>query len=115
MNILTEKKALRLVVAFLLTFGSTATLSYAQPVYSKPSAPPATKPLLQPIVVQPDGGKSGNSEMPLVKKTGVATPVVPAVSSVKSSFPILRETAIPGYSGVLVETLDGSIVVENSS
>lgn len=117
MNILTEKKAFRLIVVFLLTFGSTATLSYAQPVYSKPTAtPPATKPLLQPITVQPgDDGKTTNSESPLVKKTGVATPVVPVVSSVKSSFPILRETAIPGYSGVLVETLDGNIVVENYS
>jgi D-alanyl-D-alanine carboxypeptidase/D-alanyl-D-alanine-endopeptidase (penicillin-binding protein 4) len=118
MNILTEKKVLRLLVAFLLTFGSTATLSYAQPVYSKPTTTPATKPLLQPITVQPDvsGKTTTDSESPLVKKTGIATPAVPPVfSSVRSSFPILRDTAIPGYSGVLVETLDGNIVVENYS
>lgn len=118
MNILTEKKVFRLLVAFLLTFGSTATFSYAQPVYSKPTATPANKPLLQPITVTPEGSKATtDSETPLVKKTGVATPVVPAAtfSAVRSSFPILRDTAIPGYSGVLVETLDGNIVVENYS
>jgi D-alanyl-D-alanine carboxypeptidase/D-alanyl-D-alanine-endopeptidase (penicillin-binding protein 4) len=115
MNNLLEKKAFRLTFAFLLLFGSTATLNHAQPVYSKPTTTPAAKPLLQPITVQQGEVKTGNSDAPLVKKTGVATPVVPVVSSVKSSFPILRDTTIPGYSGVLVETLDGNIVVENSS
>jgi D-alanyl-D-alanine carboxypeptidase/D-alanyl-D-alanine-endopeptidase (penicillin-binding protein 4) len=122
MNNLIEKKALWLAVAFLLIFGSTATHSYAQPVYSKPTATPsspATKPLLQPITVQQTGTGNApvtaNSDTSLVKKTGVATPAVPVVSAVKSSFPILRETAIPGYSGVLVESLDGNIVVENYS
>jgi D-alanyl-D-alanine carboxypeptidase/D-alanyl-D-alanine-endopeptidase (penicillin-binding protein 4) len=114
MNNLTEKKALRFTFVLLLLFGSTATLNYAQPVYSKPSTP-APKPLLQPITVQSEAGKPTNSDSPLVKKTGVATPAVPVVSSVKSSFPILREATIPGHSGVLVESLDGNVVVENYS
>lgn len=37
------------------------------------------------------------------------------VNLVRSSFPILAETAIPGHSGVLVETLDGKTVVDSFS
>ncbi|HVF29472.1 MAG TPA: D-alanyl-D-alanine carboxypeptidase [Pyrinomonadaceae bacterium] len=76
------------------------------------SAPSPSRPLLQDIQVQKDPGQ-------LVKKTGDALPVAggttPAVSLVRSSFPILAETAIPGHSGVLVETLEGNVVVESLS
>jgi D-alanyl-D-alanine carboxypeptidase/D-alanyl-D-alanine-endopeptidase (penicillin-binding protein 4) len=114
MNRLTENKALWLCVAFLLLFSLTPTTGYGQPVYSKPTAAP-TKPLLQPITVQPDG-KAAPSATPLVKKTGSAMPSAPLPSSViKTSIPIIRDTAIPGYSGVLVEDLEGNIVVESYS
>ncbi len=76
-----------------------------------------TMPLLQPITVYSDPKPT---QTPLVKKTGSVTPgntdgtglpIVP--STIKTSIPILAETPIPGYSGVLVESLDGSVVVEN--
>src|SRR6185503_4181219 len=55
-----------------------------------------------------------------VKKTGSTTSAaggdaVSPISLVKSSIPILAETPIPGHSGVLVETLDGNVVVESMS
>jgi len=114
MNRLTENKAVWLCVAFLLLFGSTPTTVSAQPVYSKPTTP-STKPLLQPITVQPDG-KAAPSETPLVKKTGSALPSAGAMgSAVKTSIPIIRDTVIPGYSGILVEDLEGNVVVESYS
>ena len=81
----------------------------------KVSAPPA-KPLFQDIKVY-DGPAA--SATPFVKKTGSASPSVGGtespISLVRSSFPILAETTIPGHSGVLVETLDGNVVVESLS
>ena len=78
----------------------------AQPNGSSGTPP---KPLLQDIKIyqEPD---------PYVKKTGDATPVMALPTSlVKSSIPILAETALPGYSGVLVESIDGNVVVESLS
>lgn len=50
---------------------------------------------------------------PLVKKTGGSTMAgVPASNSVRTMFPALAQVEIPGYSGVIVETLDGKIVLE---
>ena len=71
------------------------------------SAPASNKPLLQDIPIY-----TGPESSPYVQKTGSSTPFVGAI---KTSFPILAETAIPGYSGVLVETLDGDPVVESLS
>ncbi|MGH9948306.1 MAG: D-alanyl-D-alanine carboxypeptidase [Pyrinomonadaceae bacterium] len=71
-----------------------------------------TMPLLQPISVYAEP-----TPTPLVQKTGSsnATGAPAAASTIKTSIPILAETAIPGYSGVLVETLDGTVVVESLS
>ena len=74
------------------------------------SSPNAAKPLLQDIPVYT--GLETPPASAYVQKTSGSTPVV---SSVRSSFPILADTAIPGYSGVLVETLDGDVVVESMS
>ena len=82
-------------------------------VVAQPNASPSpTKPLLQDIKVYQDPGS-------FVKKTGDVSPVTggttPAANLVRSSVPVLAETAIPGYSGVLVESLDGNVVVESLS
>lgn len=75
----------------------------------------ASQPFLQDIRVQGEGGTGGSSG-PLVKKTGSVSPVATApLSLVRSSVPVLAETAIPGYSGVLVESLNGDVIVESSS
>lgn len=79
---------------------------------AQPNASPApAKPLLQDIKVYQEPST-------LVRKTGGAAPVVGTSglpSLVKSSFPIIAGTPIPGHSGVLVETLDGNVVVESLS
>jgi D-alanyl-D-alanine carboxypeptidase/D-alanyl-D-alanine-endopeptidase (penicillin-binding protein 4) len=49
----------------------------------------------------------------LVTKTGSS--VATNFNSVRTLFPALSEAAIPGYSGVLIESLDGSVVVESNA
>lgn len=74
------------------------------------------KPFLQDIQVPRDSPESSSN--PLVKKTGSVDAVKPAAishSAIKTSIPVLAEMAIPGYSGILVESLEGSIVVESGS
>jgi serine-type D-Ala-D-Ala carboxypeptidase/endopeptidase (penicillin-binding protein 4) len=93
----------------------------AAPVFAQSDATksgPSVRPMLQDIKVQPDTPDSA----PLVRKTGSSTPRTDVVSApiitgnaIRTSYPILAGTAIPGYSGVLVETLDGKVVVESAS
>lgn len=90
------KKVLWLSVALVSLLGSGAAgIASAQ-----------STPLLQDIKVQP-------SATPLVKKTGAVTPVTPApdVSNPAAS----PDLNIPGYTGILVETLDGKVIRENYS
>jgi len=85
-------RTLRLSVAFTLLVGSMVFAAFAQ------SSP---KPYLQPINVP-------TPTPPLVQKTGSVTPVASDVVNP-------AEMTIPGYSGVLVETLDGKVVKESYS
>jgi len=55
------------------------------------------------------------SATPFIKKTGSSAPLSSAPSGVRTSIPVLAEAAIPGYSGVLVESLAGETVVESAS
>jgi D-alanyl-D-alanine carboxypeptidase/D-alanyl-D-alanine-endopeptidase (penicillin-binding protein 4) len=86
---------------FAFAFGTSA--SFAQ-----------TPPLLQPITVY---SEPKASPTPFILKTGSSSAVVDpsAVSTVKSSIPVLAEMPIPGYSGVLVESLSGSTVIESQA
>ncbi|MEO6333419.1 MAG: D-alanyl-D-alanine carboxypeptidase [Pyrinomonadaceae bacterium] len=91
-----------------------AAILYCVAAFGQSSAP--AKPLFQEIQVY---GEPAASATPLVRKTGSSS-VAPAdavigASLIKSSFPILAGTPIPGYSGVLVETLEGNVVVESMS
>ncbi len=82
--------------------------------FAQNSAP--AKPLFQDIQVYNEPVVTAT---PYIKKTGSseasASEPLTSVNRVKSSFPILADTQIPGYSGVLVETLDGNVVVESMS
>ena len=53
---------------------------------------------------------------PLVKKTGsvLASSTVPS-GSIRTMFPALAGVDIPGYSGVVVESLDGKTVMESNA
>ncbi len=76
----------------------------------------SSQPLLQDITVHKEPSGPNASSAPLVKKTGSVTAGIPATAvAVKTSIPVLAEASIPGYSGVLVETLDGNVVVESGS
>lgn len=92
-------------LAFVAVFGNIlVTSALAQ----------APQPFLQDIKVPKNDPVP--SATPLVKKTSsIAATSVGTASSIKSSIPLLAETAIPGYSGVLVETLNGDVVVESAS
>lgn len=111
MNNFTKNKVIWLSVAFVLWIGSTAAV-FGQPVYTRPTNPtPSPKPVLQS-----DGGQTNNvnpasSSTPLVTKTGSSA----AIGMRKTSFPVLADIEIPGYSGVLVEDINGNVVLEENS
>jgi D-alanyl-D-alanine carboxypeptidase/D-alanyl-D-alanine-endopeptidase (penicillin-binding protein 4) len=75
--------------------------------YGQSSGPNAggPQPLLQPIQVV-KGTTPAAAPTPYVKKTSIATPTASAYTA---------EMVVPGYSGILVETLDGKTVSESSS
>lgn len=96
-----------LVTAFLLAL---TAVSFAQP--GKP-------PMLQDIQVKREESTEIRqttyspvpSETPLVAKTSSSAPVQ---GSIRTLFPALAQAAIPGYSGILIESLDGNVVVESN-
>ena len=98
-------KTLWLSVAFALWIGST--LPVHGQVYSKPTNPPP-KPLLQNIEVQ--STTPTPAETPLVTKTGSSV-----ATTRKTSLPILADVEIPGYSGILVEDVNGNVVLDSYS
>jgi len=88
------------------------TLSYAVATFAQ-TAPP----LLQDIkVVKPASTPAPvPTATPLVKKTGGVTvsPTLPG-SNIRTMFPMLAEVEIPGYSGIVIETLDNKTVLESN-
>ncbi len=69
-----------------------------------------SQPFLQDIKV------AAPSATPFIKKTGSSAPLSSApTSGVRTSIPVLAEATIPGYSGVLVESLSGETVVESAA
>lgn len=102
-------KAFWLSISIFL-IGLTAVVGNAQPVYSKPVTPkPTPTPFYQQIIIQPSA-KPTPTSTPYVKNTAGVTP-----SSADIVNPAALEMAIPGYSGILIETLDGKIVKESYS
>ncbi|MCY7376157.1 MAG: D-alanyl-D-alanine carboxypeptidase [Pyrinomonadaceae bacterium] len=116
MNRFTKNKAFGLSIAFVLWISSTVAV-FAQ-VSTKPTNAP--RPLLQPITVQTDKpaatsptGGANSSSTPLVKKTGSSSPI--SVAPRRTSIPVLADIDIPGTSGILVESLEGNIVLDSYS
>jgi D-alanyl-D-alanine carboxypeptidase/D-alanyl-D-alanine-endopeptidase (penicillin-binding protein 4) len=104
MKSFTKKNALRVCAAFLLGIGLTAINAFGQ-VYTRPAnTSPTPQPLLQDIKVQPTTNPNP-SPTPLINKTAMVSP----------AYPVINDVTIPGYSGILVETLDGKNVVDNYS
>ncbi len=104
MTIVTRKTANWLLISALMLL--TARVGFGQ------SAPP----LLQDIKVVKDNFAAKPSGTPaLVQKTGSVASAPVTLNPVRTLFPVLAEVSIPGYSGVLVESLDGNIVIETNS
>jgi len=101
MKSLTEKSASwPLVIVFTVTFAVNG-LGQAQP-------------FLQDITVPRDPVQQMTN--PLVKRTSSVTQLNSSpATAVRSANTILAETPIPGYSGVLVEDLNGEVIVESAS
>jgi D-alanyl-D-alanine carboxypeptidase/D-alanyl-D-alanine-endopeptidase (penicillin-binding protein 4) len=107
-SVLDKFSILFLVVAF---FGLANTLS-AQVSTSTPRPP-----LLQTIQI-PNAQEQQQEDKSLVQKTASADIVKPApisYSPINTSIPLFENIPIPGYSGILVETLDGQIIIESGS
>jgi len=108
MTRITQRMSVALLAAVLTFLGSTSLFAQSSPQSTEGG--PAPKPLLQDIKVYHG---DDNSSDPLVKKTSSVTPVV--ANRANSPYPVLSDVDIPGYSGILVQTLDGKTVVENYS
>lgn len=98
MRLSKQKAAELLCIGVAICF--TAGFSFGQ------GAPP----LLQDIQVVKPSSTPG-----LVQKTGSTSPAPAPVNAVRTLFPALAEVSVPGYSGILVESLDGNVVVESNS
>jgi len=70
-------------------------------------------PLLQDIQLRQETLSAVPTGTPLVLKTGSSEPVNP--SGMRTLFPALAEVNVPGYSGLLIESLDGNVVVESNA
>lgn len=105
MNILL-KRVNWLSIAFYTLFGMTAFAQADRP------------PLMQDIAVQRPASATPTAT-PKVQKTGSSTPTIltsaPPSNAVRTLFPALAEVPIPGYSGVLIESMDGNVVVETNA
>ena len=82
--------------------------------FAQPQAP-----LMQDIKVYtasptPYPSNPRSTSPPLVKKTGGSSPVGAMTSSIRTMFPMLASVEIPGYSGVIVESMDGKTVLESN-
>ena len=104
-----RKKAIWLCIA-VAAFGGTYS-SFGQGTSSGNGTVPA-RPLLQDIKVASSASSTSDGSDSLVQKTGSSQPLVVRANS---SDPVLADVPIPGYTGILVETLDGKAIVESES
>lgn len=82
------------------------------------SAQTSRPPLIQDIQVQGENySASPSATPPYVRKTGSSAAVgAPAsASGLRTLFPALADVPVPGYSGILIESMDGNIVVESNA
>lgn len=93
-----KKKAFWLIAAFAISIASTIG-AFGQ-----------TKPLFQDIPIVQPSSKPTPTATPLVAKTGSSAPVAR-----RTSIPALMNVEIPGYTGILVESAEGNIVLESNA
>lgn len=110
----TQKKLMNILLKranwlFVAVFTLISTTAFAQG--ERP-------PLMQDIAVQRPAS-ANPSATPKIHKTGSSSPTIltsaPPSNAIRTLFPVLAEVPIPGYSGVLIESMDGNVVVESNS
>ncbi len=101
-----------------VTARSLACLSILIVAVASVSAQTTTKtPLFQSITITNGKGQPQPTPTPGIRKTSSSLPLnAPIVSNgLRRSIPELAELEIPGYSGVLVESIDGDVVIDSYS
>ena len=101
------------IVPKIFNWLSAAALTYA--IAGVSFAQSTRPPLLQDIDLQSSNSTAKPSATPLIKKIGGVTAAPTSGNAVRTLFPALAEVTIPGYSGVLVESLDGNVVLESNT
>ncbi len=104
------KKAYWLSFALIIVFASTGFVAEAQ----------TTRP---PLMQNIDVNRPKPSPTPLVNKTGSSQPInrptntteTTVTRTIRTSFPALAEVDIPGYTGILIESEKGNVVLDNYS
>jgi D-alanyl-D-alanine carboxypeptidase/D-alanyl-D-alanine-endopeptidase (penicillin-binding protein 4) len=76
-----------------------------QIVYARPN--PSPTPFMQPIVIQSDRMPKSPDPQP--------TPLIKKTSEVSSTSDVSPNQSIPGFSGILFESMDGKVLRENHS
>ncbi|MEZ5308122.1 MAG: D-alanyl-D-alanine carboxypeptidase [Pyrinomonadaceae bacterium] len=94
-----------------LTFFAIASLLGVLPVLAQQKTRP---PMFEDIVIT-DGKRPAPTPTPGIRPTGSSQPIgaAPIASNRKTSIQALAEVDIPGYSGVLVESLDGEVLLDS--
>ncbi|MEJ7622498.1 MAG: D-alanyl-D-alanine carboxypeptidase [Pyrinomonadaceae bacterium] len=101
-----SRKTLRCLLVSACCYALAAT-AYAQGDKS---------PMMQEIqVVRERYSNAVPMPTPLVTKTGSSQALIPNASGIRTLFPVLADVQIPGYSGVLIESLDGGVVLESNA
>ena len=73
-----------------------------------------TRPLFQDIQVNQNNQAKPSGSPSLIQKTGSVSAAA-STNVVRTLFPALSDVSIPGYSGVLVESMEGNVVIESNS
>ncbi len=112
MKSFTGKKLIWLSFVFVFCFGAGFDLN---------AQTKKRKPLYQPITIQPGKSRPRTTPTPLVKKTSSTRPIVtpakkaPVLRARTTPYPALGSVYIPGYSGILVESENGRVVMDSYS
>ena len=72
-------------------------------------------PMLQDLQVSRERYSATPSATPLVTKTAASAPLIANPNNIRTLFPILADVQVPGNSGILIENLDGAIVLESNA
>jgi D-alanyl-D-alanine carboxypeptidase/D-alanyl-D-alanine-endopeptidase (penicillin-binding protein 4) len=91
----------KLIIAIFALIGSTAVF-----------AQDGRTPFMQEITV---AREPSASPTPGVQRTGSSAPTMPISSGMRTSFPALASARVPGFSGILIESMDGLIVAESNA